>query len=238
MTIPPTAIATITWARNPAEEVLLLSAIRELTAFGLPLFVTDGGSSGAFTRELRSMPQVQVSQSKGLWPQAKNSVTEAVRSGAQTIFYTEPDKLAFFRNHLPQLLATKQAGEKTGVVLASRTPQALSTFPPFQQMTETTINNCCAEITGNVTDYCYGPFLFSSRLLSCLDALPENCGWGWRPFLFVMAHRLGMEIDLFQGDFVCPPDQREDDATERIYRMKQLSQNIDGIVLATSQLLA
>lgn len=234
MTIPPTAIATITWARNRDEEGLLLTAISELTTFGLPLFVTDGGSSGEFIRQLQSMPQVQVSQSKGLWPQAKNSLTEAVRSGAETILYTEPDKLAFFRDHLPQLLATKRA-ENTGVVLASRSPNALATFPPFQQMTETAINNCCAEVTGQATDYCYGPFLFSSSLLSSLDPLPDNCGWGWRPFLFVTAHRLGLAIDVFQGDLVCPPEQRADDATERVYRMKQLSQNIDGIVLAASQ---
>jgi hypothetical protein len=81
-------------------------------------------------------------------------------------------------------------------------------------------------------DYCYGPFLFHSRLASLLSFLSENCGWGWRPALFAMAHRVGLTVKTFTGDFVCPPDQQEDDETERLYRMKQLTQNIDGLLLA------
>jgi hypothetical protein len=101
-------------------------------------------------------------------------------------------------------------------------------------MTETTINNCCKEVIGKEMDYCYGPFLFNSSLVTGLDALPETCGWGWRPYLFAIAHRKGLSVEAFEAGFECPPDQREEDEKERLYRMKQLTQNIEGLLLATA----
>lgn len=228
------AIVTISWARNPEEEKQLRVSLQELAALEVPVFITDGGSSADFKHFLHSLPQFTVFAAKGLWSQAKSSLEGAARSGARSILYTEPDKTEFFSTHLPQLLQKRPLGKDDGVVLASRSAGGFASFSAFQQMTETTINNCCCEIIGKNIDYCYGPFLFNTGLVSYLDVLPENCGWGWRPFLFVMAHRLGLKIDAFTGDFTCPSDQRTDDAGERIYRMKQLAQNIEGIVLATS----
>jgi hypothetical protein len=227
-------IATISWARNAEEEGLLRDSLEQLSQLSLPVFITDGGSSEAFHRFLHSLPRFSVFGAKGLWLQAKNSITEAAKSGAKTILYTEPDKLHFFAKHLPRMLQEKKMMDEVGVVLASRSTKGFASFPAFQQMTETTINGCCQEIIGKEVDYCYGPFLFNSKLVPYLDALPQNCGWGWRPFLFALTHRLGLGVDAFIDDFFCPPDQQEDDAGERIYRMKQLAQNIEGLVLATS----
>lgn len=228
------AIATITWARDEKEEALLGESLTILSQLGIPIFVTDGGSSPTHQDFVRSLPNVSFFQAKGLWAQAKNSLTEAHRSGAKTILYTEPDKLLFFQHHLPEMLEKIQWNKKTGVVLAARSPKAFASFPAFQQMMETTINHCCAEVTGLATDYLYGPFIFTTDLLPSLDVLPETCGWGWRSFLFAKAHLLGYTLDACEGDYFCPPDQQVDDGTERIYRMKQLVQNIDGIVLATA----
>ena len=227
------AIATVSWARNAEEEQLLRASLTALAALQLPIFVTDGGSSEEFIRFLHHLPNVYVFTAKGLWPQAKNSITEAANWGANFILYTEPDKLHFFQHHLPQMLAANEWTEETGVVLAARSAKGFASFPPFQQLTEHTINECCQEITGLQTDYCYGPFLFDSRLIASLHFLPDTCGWGWRPALFATAHRNGFTIDCYTGDFFCPPDQQRDDGNERIYRMKQLAQNIEGLVLAT-----
>lgn len=228
------AIATISWARNKEEEQFLRTSLDALAALQVPVFITDGGSSTAFIGFLQSIPHFTVFAAKGLWPQAKKSIAEAGKKGATVILYTEPDKLQFFQQHLPQMLAEKKVAEDTGVVLASRSAAGFASFPPFQQMTERTINNCCQEIIGLETDYCYGPFLFNSRLIPVLDFLPDNCGWGWRPALFAAAHRKGLQVDTYTGDFFCPPDQQADDTAERIYRMKQLAQNIEGLVLATT----
>lgn len=228
------AIATITLARNKEEEQCLRTSLEALVALKVPVFITDGGSSTAFRDFLQSFLHFSVFAAKGLWPQAKKSITEAGKAGAKTILYTEPDKLQFFQQHLPRMLAEKVLAEDTGVVLASRSAAGFASFPPFQQITERTINNCGQEIIGLETDYCYGPFLFNSRLIPALDFLPDNCGWGWRPALFATAHRKKLRVDTYMGDFFCPPDQQAEDTAERIYRMKQLTQNIDGLVLATT----
>ncbi len=228
------AIASICWARNDEEEKTLRKALEALATLQVPVFITDGGSSEAFISFLKDLPQFTMFAAKGLWAQAKKSITEAGKGGAEMILYTEPDKHEFFSTYLSRMLENSKIEESTGVVLASRSEKGFATFPSFQQMTETTINHCCKEVIGKDVDYCYGPFVFHSSLLSSLTPLQKNCGWGWRPFLFAMAHRLGLSVDAFVGDFECPPDQRQDDANERIYRMKQLTQNIEGLVKATA----
>jgi hypothetical protein len=224
-------IATISWARNEGEEKTLSESLTRLAGVGLPVYVTDGGSSERFRKLLDGLPNLTVLKAKGLWTQAKSSIRAAEKSGADFILYTEPDKLEFFSNHLSTLLQ-QPVGDSTGVLLASRSSQGYSTFPSFQQMTETAINQCCREVIGKDIDYCYGPFLFNTKLISYLEALDDNCGWGWRPFVFAIAHRLGLKVEAFEGDFYCPVDQRRDDEGDRIYRMKQLTQNINALVQA------
>ena len=126
------------------------------------------------------------------------------------------------------------AQQQAGLVVAARTVPAFNTFPAFQQHCETTINYCCAEVTGKPVDYTYGPFLMHSELINATEHLATDAGWGWRPFVFCMAHRLGMNIDAIHDDYECPPDQRTDDHAERIYRMKQLNESIRGVVAATA----
>ena len=226
------AIATISWARNESETVLLRSSLRELASSGVSVFITDAGSEPSFLQYLQGLPGAKVTGPiKGVWPQAKASINAAAGSGAEWILYTEPDKLDFFRHHVGDLLQRVDTAVNTGVHLASRSPKAFGSFPSFQQMTETTINNCCAELMGHQFDYVYGPFLFHHSLVPHLQKLPADIGWGWRPFLFLTAHRLGKIISSFEGDFFCPEDQREDDVKERIYRMKQMVQNINGLMV-------
>jgi len=226
-------IATISLVRNDDEEQVLRSSLEQLAKLNVPVYITDGGSSKKFVEFLKTVSHFSVFEARGLWPQARKSVTEAAKA-SRFVFYTEPDKLDFFSNHLIKMLKEIRVEENTGLVLASRSANAFSTFPLFQQMTETAINNCCKEITGKEMDYCYGPFLFNAQLIPYLNVLDENCGWGWRPFLFATVHRLGLKMESYVGDFNCPQGQREDDATERIYRMKQLTQNINGLTQATA----
>jgi len=230
------SIATITWARNEQEEALLRRALEQLAKMEIPVFISDGGSGAAFLDFLKRFSNFFLSDpgTRGVWPQAKNSLSEAYITGSKFIFYTEPDKLDFFATSLPLMLNNMSVDEQTGVVIASRSTKGFATFPPFQQMTETTINNCCAEITGKTFDYTYGPFLLNRELVPYLGELPQHIGWGWRPFAFCLAHRLGYKVENFADDFYCPPDQQQDNSKERIYRMSQLSQNMEGIVLSGS----
>ena len=229
------AVATIAWARDPLEEKALRQSLTALAALSVPVFLTDGGSSETFLSFVKGLPHFQVFSASGLWPQVKKSVTNTINSGVPSILYTEPDKLQFFEDHLPVMLAQRDGRDETGVLLASRSARGFASFPPFQQIAENTINQCCREVIGLDADYCYGPFLFRSELFSALDFLPENCGWGWRPALFATAKKKGVKVESWTGDFFFPPDQQAGAANEKIYRMKQLTQNIDGLLLAAEQ---
>lgn len=227
------AIATISRARTETEETLLRRSLTALSNHRHPVFVTDGGSSESFVDWLRTLPNLTVlPAASGLVAQACSSLVAAAKSGAPFLFYTEPDKQEFFESELTNLLNNVRLNENTGVVLAARSQKAFASFPAFQQVTEKAINRCCAEQIGLKTDYCYGPFLLNAKLAAFVSHVPAELGWGWRPFVFQTAHCLGYSVETVEGDFACPEEQREDDAAERLYRMKQLEQNIRGLVLA------
>ena len=205
-----------------------------MAAFNIPVVVTDGGSKPSFVDFLQSFSHFTVlNKSGGVWTQAKNGVLTAYEMGTPFIWYTEPDKHEFFHTLLSIDINNLLLDENSGILLFSRSASAFASFPSFQQMTETTINNCCEEVIGKAVDYTYGPFIMNRRLAPYLHQVQNDPGWGWRPYIFGLAHRLNLSIEAKTEDFICPADQREDDATERIYRMRQLYQNIEGLVLST-----
>jgi hypothetical protein len=234
------SIATMTWARDDAEEALLRRSLGLLAGLGVPVFVTDGGSPAPFLDFLRGLPHTTVLSppESGLWMQTRTSLQAAHDAGTPFVLYTEPDKADFFAQFLPRLLAEAAGDDGLGVLLFARSDRGFASFPAFQQMTETTINRCCREVIGAPADYVYGPFLLNRAVGPHLETLPETIGWGWRPYAFNVARRLGYRVESATGDFRCPAEQREDTPTERIYRMRQLVQNIEGLTLSTAATLA
>jgi hypothetical protein len=224
----------MTWVRDEQEEHLLRESLALLAQEGIETYVADRSSGQEFVQFISQLPNFHIlnAVSPGLFPQVKQSLRAAADSGADFVFYTEPDKKLFFDGRLRGFLQNAPTEENVGIVLASRSPESFRTFPAFQQYTETVINNLCAEVTGEAGDYTYGPFLFNKNLADCLDLAADETGWGWHPFLFAMARNRGYKIIRLEDDYPCPADQREDNRAERIYRMKQLSQNIEGLVSA------
>jgi hypothetical protein len=227
------AVATMTWARDAAEERLLRESLPLLAGLGAPVFVADGGSGGPLLDFIRGLPNFQLFEAgePGVWRQARMSLAAAadVRA-ARFILYTESDKRDFFRDGLREFISEAPAGEDVGVVLASRSPESFNTFPEFQRHTETTINRCCAEVLGVEADFTYGPFLLNRALVPHLNRADEAVGWGWRPYAFGTARREGFRIRHVERHLPCPTAQREDDEAERLYRMRQLAQNIQGLL--------
>lgn len=233
MDLSEVSVATLTWARDAAEERLLRESLTLLSDLGPPVFVTDGGTGGTFADFLRALPNFRVSEAgaPGVWPQARSSITAAADAGgARFILYTEPDKRDFFRESLRGFIAEAASGEDVGVVLASRSAGSFATFPEFQQQTETAINRCCAEALGVEADFTYGPFLLNRALVPRLARAEDRIGWGWRPYAFGAARALGLRVLHVEGHLPCPPEQREDGRAERLYRVKQLGQNIQGLL--------
>lgn len=230
------SISTMTWARDSREERLLIESLTHLAMLEIPVFICDGGSNDDFISFLQSFPHFTLVPKKaaGVWWQVKASLEAAYASGSRYILYTEPDKLEFFQHALAGFLNEARLNEKSGIFLASRSQEAFGTFPAFQKTTETAINNCCTEIIGRQLDYTYGPFLLSRMLVPYLDNVQADIGWGWRQYTFGIAKRLGYQVTDTVGYFPCQVAERQDNPAERIYRMRQLSQSIDGLVLSTS----
>lgn len=235
MASPRLAIATMTLARGAAEAALIERALGTLASGRAPVAVTDGGSASALVAAIGRLPGVSIGTSThgpGLLGQVKTSLAAAAATGARRILYTEPDKQPFFAGGVDAFIEHAIELADAGIVLAARTPESYATFPAIQQYTEGVLNTLCGSYTGAPGDYSYGPFVMDAELVPRVLAIGEDVGWGWRPFIFAVAARLGMAVRVVPGDYPCPPDQRNEDDAERLHRIRQLQQNLRGLVLS------
>ena len=229
------AVATITSARTPAEDDRLRRSLARLAQAQLPVAVADAGTNRDFAGFLTRLAnfQVRTPLARGLVAQVIASMDLAARFDTPHILYTEPDKELFFERGLGDFVRGAMAhaeGPEVGVVLASRSAESFATYPPMQRYTEGIINDLCGQLLGCPGDYSYGPFVVSRALLPPLRSLRHDLGWGWRHFAFRAAHVLGLRVVHVTGDHPCPPDQRVEDDAERAHRLRQLSENIQGLI--------
>lgn len=232
MDLRTVAVATITWARDDDEEALLRRALRRLSKTSLPIFVADRGTRQTFTDFLASVPNIHtVASDRGdLVGQVTAAFAACATTDARFFLYTEPDKEGFFGDSLGDFVERAPDDAAIGAVLAARTPAAFATYPPMQQYTETVANELCARFLGVSGDYFYGPFLVR-RTLAALDHPGcRSLGWGWRPYVFRLAHERSLRVAHLEGDFSCPVEQRHETAEDRRHRLKQLQQNIEGML--------
>ena len=196
--------------------------------------MADGGSPPALVDRVTQLPNVALVTPavRGLVPQVKAALARAASLDTRFVLYTEGDKAEFFERHLAAFLAGAPDGDEVGVVVAARSAASFATFPPLQRYCETALAHLTAQITGVPGDYSYGPFLIDRRLLDDLAHVQSELGWGWRHFMFAAAALRGLRVTHVTGDYTCPVDQREEGARERVHRLRQLSQSVEGLVLA------
>jgi hypothetical protein len=230
------SIATITWARTDREERLLRDALAALARMGMPVSVADGGSGSAFLDFLRRLPNVTLAaaRGRGLVAQVKASLSRALEHDTPCVLYTEPDKLWFFEQKLASFVEQATDDEGVGVVLAARSDASFGTYPPLQQYTERTLNHLCGEWLGYHADYTYGPFVMRRALAEHVSSVDDSLGWGWRIYAVGAARRLGYRIAQVVDDFPCPVDQHDEGERERIHRLRQLAENIQGLLLSST----
>jgi hypothetical protein len=226
------SVATITWARDDAEEQRLRAALSVLAASELQIAIADTGTNPAFTSFLNSCPtfKVMVPGQPSLMAQVQASLQSAATWGSDFILYTEPDKEEFFKSSMARFIEYGARNADVGVVLAARSDTSFATFPPLQRFTEGTINYLTGRSTRTPGDYSYGPMLVNPSLVPYISSLEPEIGWGWRHFLAASAVRLGFRVVHVVDDYPCPPDQQNEDDHEELHRMRQLSQNIMGLV--------
>jgi hypothetical protein len=226
-----TTIATITLARNVAEERHIIAAIELLK--GYPVIAADGGSRPRFIDGLHELgAQIICPRGRGLVAQVKSSLQAALdASDAPWILYTEPDKAPFFEKPLRTFLAKCQE-QRAALYLAARDQRSFSTFPEGQRRAEGFVNDSAGVILGKKADYCYGPMLLSRATAEVALDAPEDLGWGWRFWLFGRASRKKGKLMAVELPLRCPPHQRKENTrSDQIYRIKQARQNLDGLFL-------
>ena len=220
----------MTWARSPQEEALLRRSLPLLADVGLPIAIADRGNNPEFTTFLEQLPRTSVTVAAGLVAQVQASVAMAAASEPPFILYIESDKAFFFEHRLCDFLERALEHADAGVVLASRSVASFETFPTTQRYTESVINELCARLLGVPGDYSYGPFLLNRTLAIHVGTLAQGLGWGWRHAAFRAAHRAGLSVIHLVGEYPCPPDAQEEDEDEVVHRIRQLSQNIGGLI--------
>ena len=232
MDLSEVSIATVTLVRRDDEERLLRASLDRLSRAGMKVAVSDGGSRPEFVDFLRTLESFTVvpPAGSGLVGPVRASVGAAAAWRTAFILYTEPDKRTFFDGRLAGFVASAPADPSIGVCLAGRDERSFSTFPAFQQRTEGAFNAICSDLLGERGDYCYGPFLMNQVLVAELGGVNGDLGWGWRPFMFARARRRGLGVLHHAGDFPCPADQTREDESDRIHRLRQLRQNVEGLI--------
>jgi hypothetical protein len=227
-------VCTISLARDEQEARLICRALERLASTGMRVIVSDGGSPESVVDFIRGLANVSLvaPRGRGLVAQIRAALPAAALLGTRFVLYSESDKALFFEHHLADFIAQAPEDDEVGVVLASRTPKSFATFPPLQRFAETALAHLTSEITSHPTDYSYGPFLLNSALIPHIETIADTLGWGWREFMFAIAARSGYRVTHVAGDYECPTDQRHEGDAERIHRMRQLSQSVQGLVLA------
>jgi hypothetical protein len=230
----------MTRARNERESASQFEALQELSRLGLPVFIADARSIPEFVRKVEPLPGVQLQiEGENLVQQVKRSIARAIGAGHDLIFYTEPDKKEFFQRSARDYL-TEAIQARSAICIAARDEPSFASFPKGQQWTETAFNNLASSLLGPLPDQLYGPLILDATTVhEFIEQAPEQLGWGWRPYVITRAVRAQHRITQFIGPFCCPSDQREeDDENARIYRLQQLSQNIEGLRLGLQHSLA
>ena len=229
-----TCVCTISLARDEHEGELIHATLEGLSRAGFPVVVADGGSPQAFVDAIGTLPGVAVVRSAqpGLVAQVQAAVAAARARDPAFMLYLESDKAVFAEQHVSGFLERALVDPDVGVALAARSDRSFATFPPRQRATEARINEMTGEATASPGDYSYGPFLLNGQLARYVARAPASLGWGWRHFIFGLAHRLDYRLLQVTGDYDCPPDQRDEDERERQHRERQLEENIRGLQLS------
>ena len=226
------AVATMTWARTADEELLLRRCITRLASRGLPVAVADAGTNAPFLDFLHGVPGVCVTvpSTRGLVPQVQASFELAATFGTPCTLYLEPDKELFVEQFMSTFIGRAVAKAGGGVVLAARSAAAFATFPAMQRYTEGVINRLCEQRFGIPGDYSYGPFVVGRALAAHVATMEQRIGWGWRHALFSKALASRLPVVHVTDEYGCPPDQRTESEHDRLHRMRQLSENILGLL--------
>jgi hypothetical protein len=230
----PTAIATMTAGRTHREAATLGASIERLACLGLPVFAADAGSIPAFTDRARQVSRLELwREGTTLVQQIKACFGRVLKNNHRVVLYTEPDKKEFFECGVKAFLEETGSCHAEAVCIAARNPESFATFPPGQQSAELAFNSLASDVLGITPDLLYGPLILDlESVANYLNQIPADLGWGWRTYAIARSVLAGKRVASVVGPFCCPVEQRTETSRDRIYRLTQLKQNVEGLRLA------
>lgn len=226
------------------------------TKYKYPTVIVDGSPNPAVTRYLshRLGAIVFAQQKPGMiasrrevFGHAKEFILASVirKEDTEIILWTE-EKPDLIRS-IPFLIAPLVAGE-ADIVIAKRTPEALATWPLFQQESETRANAAYREATGIDHDPMFGPVAFTLEVVDFfINCHPERYGVspfaaGYiQHFAALEALAAGKKVVSVTVDCRYPPQQREEEETilndaMREKRQRQMEELSEGYRIAARAL--
>lgn len=228
--------ATVTLARSRSEEKIILESLKALSETGLSMVVVDGGSSKDFIADLKSIPRINIKrETKGnLFTQVRQALKEAsVRY--PFIFYSESNKFEFLfkksKDFLRDARVLIQSDQNLGMILASRSKKSIATFPKFQRLEESIINEllCYLLKKKSTVDFTYGPRIINVSLIRYLEDISLNLGWGWMSFLLFAAKAENKKIYSTTLEALCPKNERMETKSDTKFRLRQFQNHLSAI---------
>ncbi len=229
--------STVTLAKTREEEETIVRGIEMLSSKNIPsLIIVDGGSSSDFIARLGAIPRTSlVQKGGGLFVQTKEALNKASGESSPYIFYAESNKEQFFKTSLDEFVQKAfehmERDPNCGIVLPSRTSGSFATFPSFQREEELSLNRLLKELMGRAgdEDFAYGPRIILRDLIPYLNRASKEIGWGWMSYLLIIVNRLGKSIYTIPLELPCPEKERGETRADKLYRLEQFRNHIDGI---------
>ncbi len=222
------------WIRTKDEEELVLETIQTLSSFSAPVVIVDRGSPAEAKERIRNFPNIHFFESSDTT--TVGQIIQANREAAKLgkyLFYTQTDKYDFVKTDVLRIMHFYSSLEKKGFCIPSRTKESIQTYPAYQKIQEAFLNFFVSDYVGIVEDYFAGPKIYPASLVSYMDHIKGEIGWGIEAYLYVLGKRLGMPFDFTPVMINAPKDIEPTEKT-KLYRLEITKWLIDGFMQAVN----
>ena len=224
----PIVITTISLIRTKEEEKVVIEAVKALSKLGVPIIISDGGSTNRQKEAIRKLPNITLYEVKGHTNQLVNSFQKGAEI-ADALFYLHTDKLDFVQKHASNAIKYYLNCPKNTMLVIARDKPSLKAYPKYQQETEKFLNFMISDYIGIKADYYYGPKIIPSKLVSYLSQLNKDIKWGIEAFFYTIHYRLSLPLDFYKVD-IKPPKEILDSFAFQKYRLNLIKWQIDGLI--------
>jgi hypothetical protein len=199
----------------------LLSSARKI---GYKVIVVDSSNNADFSNQLRNLGiVVHLDDKLDLTSQRNAAYKLATQQGTEFILWTEPEKTTLI-DYIPDMMKLFDE-EDLDIVVPRR--KSLSSYPSFQQETETEGNATWKRLTGIDLDVFFGPRVWRKEVnnyfLNANSIKKHNDKWAlYIPLLNAVLDN--KKVGSIEIDYYYPQQQAETEENSQVFRDKRLKQ--------------